>query len=46
MIVISDDICEKNQLDKNFQPVELGYDQRSREFMTTKIFYWTALIIY
>jgi hypothetical protein len=35
MIVISDlDDLVKNQLDKNFQPVELGYD-RSGNFMTT-----------
>lgn len=29
MIVISDGDIIRNQLDKNFQPVELGYDQRT-----------------
>jgi hypothetical protein len=28
MIVISDDLI-KNQVNKDFEPVELGYDQRS-----------------
>jgi hypothetical protein len=37
MIVISDGDLIKNQLDKNFQPIELGYDQRSEICMITKI---------
>jgi gliding-associated putative ABC transporter substrate-binding component GldG len=39
MIVISDGDLIKNQVNKDFEPVELGYDQRSGNFMTTKIFY-------
>jgi hypothetical protein len=27
-------------LDKNLQPVELGYDQRSETYMTTRISCW------
>jgi gliding-associated putative ABC transporter substrate-binding component GldG len=37
MIVISDGDLIKNQVNKDFEPVELGYDQRSGNFMTTKI---------
>jgi adenylylsulfate kinase-like enzyme len=36
MIVISDGDLIRNQLDKNLQPVELGYDQRSETYMTTR----------
>jgi gliding-associated putative ABC transporter substrate-binding component GldG len=38
MIVISDGDVIKNQLDKNFQPVELGYDQRSGNLYDNKDF--------
>jgi gliding-associated putative ABC transporter substrate-binding component GldG len=38
MIVISDGDVVKNQLDKNFQPVELGYDQRSGNLYDNKDF--------
>ena len=38
MIVISDGDLMKNQLDKNFQPVELGYDQRSGNLYDNKDF--------
>ncbi|HEX9150951.1 MAG TPA: gliding motility-associated ABC transporter substrate-binding protein GldG [Flavobacterium sp.] len=38
MIVISDGDLIKNQLDKNFQPVELGYDQRSGNLYDNKDF--------
>lgn len=38
MIVISDGDMIKNQLDKNFQPVELGYDQRSGNLYDNKDF--------
>lgn len=38
MIVISDGDLVKNQLDKNFQPVELGYDQRSENLYDNKDF--------
>lgn len=38
MIVISDGDLVKNQLDKNFQPVELGYDQRSGNLYDNKDF--------
>lgn len=38
MIVISDGDLIKNQLDKNFQPVELGYDQRSGTLYDNKDF--------
>jgi gliding-associated putative ABC transporter substrate-binding component GldG len=38
MIVISDGDLIKNQLDKNFQPVELGYDQRSGNLYDNKNF--------
>jgi gliding-associated putative ABC transporter substrate-binding component GldG len=38
MIVISDGDIVKNQLDKNFQPVELGYDQRSGNLYDNKDF--------
>ena len=38
MIVISDGDFIKNQLDKNFQPVELGYDQRSGNLYDNKDF--------
>lgn len=36
MIVISDGDLIRNQLDKNFQPVELGYDQRSGNLYDNK----------
>ncbi len=36
MIVISDGDVIKNQLDKNYQPVELGYDQRSGNLYDNK----------
>ena len=38
MIVISDGDLIKNQLDKNYQPVELGYDQRSGNLYDNKDF--------
>ena len=38
MIVVSDGDLIKNQLDKNFQPVELGYDQRSGNLYDNKDF--------
>lgn len=38
MIVISDGDLVKNQLDKNFQPVELGFDQRSGNVYDNKDF--------
>lgn len=38
MIVISDGDVIKNQLDKNYQPVELGYDQRSGNLYDNKDF--------
>ena len=38
IIVISDGDLIKNQLDKNFQPVELGYDQRSGNLYDNKDF--------
>ena len=38
MIVISDGDLIKNQLDKNFQPVELGFDQRSGNLYDNKDF--------
>ncbi|MFV8369951.1 gliding motility-associated ABC transporter substrate-binding protein GldG [Flavobacterium sp. LB2R40] len=38
MIVIADGDIIKNQLDKNFQPVELGYDQRSGNLYDNKDF--------
>ena len=38
MIVIADGDLIKNQLDKNFQPVELGYDQRSGNVYDKKDF--------
>lgn len=38
MIVISDGDLIKNQLDKNFQPVELGFDQRSGTLYDNKDF--------
>ncbi|MDI5896343.1 gliding motility-associated ABC transporter substrate-binding protein GldG [Flavobacterium algoritolerans] len=38
MIVISDGDLIKNQLDKNFQPIELGYDQRSGNLYDNKDF--------
>ncbi|SDX46618.1 gliding motility-associated ABC transporter substrate-binding protein GldG [Flavobacterium degerlachei] len=38
MIVISDGDLVKNQLDKNYQPVELGYDQRSGNLYDNKDF--------
>lgn len=38
MIVISDGDLIKNQLDKNFQPVELGYDQRAGNLYDNKDF--------
>jgi gliding-associated putative ABC transporter substrate-binding component GldG len=38
MIVISDGDLIRNQLDKNFQPVELGYDQRSGDLYDNKDF--------
>ena len=38
MIVISDGNLIQNQLDKNFQPVELGYDQRSGNLYDNKDF--------
>lgn len=38
IIVISDGDLIKNQLDRNFQPVELGYDQRSGNLYDNKDF--------
>lgn len=38
MIVISDGDLMRNQLDKNSQPVELGYDQRSGDMYDNKDF--------
>ena len=38
MIVISDGDLVRNQLDKDFQPVELGYDQRSGNLYDNKDF--------
>lgn len=38
MIVISDGDLVKNQLDKNFEPVELGFDQRSGKLYDNKDF--------
>jgi gliding-associated putative ABC transporter substrate-binding component GldG len=38
MIVISDGDLIRNQLDKNFQPVELGFDQRSGNLYDNKDF--------
>jgi gliding-associated putative ABC transporter substrate-binding component GldG len=38
MIVISDGDLLRNQLDKNLQPVELGYDQRSGNLYDNKDF--------
>lgn len=38
MIVISDGDVIRNQLDKNFQPVELGYDQRTGKLYANKEF--------
>ena len=38
LIVISDGDLIRNQLDKNFQPVELGYDQRSGNLYDNKDF--------
>ena len=38
MIVIADGDLIKNQLDKNLQPVELGYDQRSGNLYDNKDF--------
>nr|WP_314898272.1 gliding motility-associated ABC transporter substrate-binding protein GldG [uncultured Flavobacterium sp.] len=38
LIVIADGDLIKNQLDKNFQPVELGYDQRSGNLYDNKDF--------
>ena len=38
MIVISDGDLIKNQLDKNFQPVELGFDQKSGNLYDNKDF--------
>jgi len=38
MIVVSDGDLTKNQLDKNYQPVELGYDQRSGNLYDNKDF--------
>lgn len=38
MIVISDGDIIKNQLDKNYTPVELGYDQRSGNLYDNKDF--------
>ncbi len=38
MIVISDGDLIKNQLDKNLEPVELGYDQRSGNLYDNKDF--------
>jgi gliding-associated putative ABC transporter substrate-binding component GldG len=38
MIVISDGDLIRNQLDKNFQPIELGYDQRSGNLYDNKDF--------
>ncbi|MCL6461662.1 MAG: gliding motility-associated ABC transporter substrate-binding protein GldG [Flavobacterium micromati] len=38
MIVIADGDLIKNQLDKNMQPVELGYDQRSGNLYDNKDF--------
>lgn len=38
MIVVSDGDLIRNQLDKNYQPVELGYDQRSGNLYDNKDF--------
>lgn len=38
MIVVSDGDLIRNQLDKNFQPVELGYDQRTGNLYDNKDF--------
>jgi gliding-associated putative ABC transporter substrate-binding component GldG len=38
LIVIADGDLIKNQLDKNLQPVELGYDQRSGNLYDNKDF--------
>lgn len=38
MIVVSDGDLVKNQLDKNFEPVELGFDQRSGKLYDNKDF--------
>ena len=38
MIVISDGDVIRNQLDKNYQPVELGYDQRTGKLYANKEF--------
>lgn len=38
MIVISDGDVIKNQLDKNFQPLELGYDKWTNNFYANKEF--------
>lgn len=38
MIVISDGDVIRNQLDKNFQPVELGFDQRTNKLYANKEF--------
>ncbi|WP_281336213.1 gliding motility-associated ABC transporter substrate-binding protein GldG [Flavobacterium eburneipallidum] len=38
MIVVSDGDLVRNQLDKNFQPVELGYDQRTGNLYDNKDF--------
>jgi len=37
MIVVSDGDIIKNQLDKNYIPQELGYDQKQEICLTTKI---------
>jgi hypothetical protein len=39
MIVISDGDLIKKPIDKNFQPVELGYDQRSGNLYDNKDFH-------
>lgn len=38
MIVISDGDVIRNQLDKNYQPVELGFDQRTNKLYANKEF--------
>jgi len=38
MIVVSDGDVVKNQLDKNFQPMELGYDKWTNNFYANKEF--------
>jgi hypothetical protein len=46
MIVISDGDLIRNQLDKNLQPVELGYDQRSGNLYDNKDFMLNCVITF